>query len=907
MIPGAVEKEMPAQIKPKHLTAKIQSLELGKDEGRILDMVRKGQQMAAREAFYAGKKAGTIKTDEEWEQWLVDKEESTIARQRVAKAKDIINEAFKQAKYMRPIARDFITSLKNKLDIKTPTSKTLNELNRIADFMKQHPEHDMPQAVIDKLNRLSKRPIKDMTVEELEDVATEVQAHVRQSNLINKMIIRGRLQEAEEVVGKAVENIRTKAPGTKYDPNEISSDDFEKRAGTLRQLAGVKSYNAELISEILDHKGDNTIHDIMYKGIDEGTDKMLSYQHGAHDYLKTELNNAGIKDLETWSRAIGGKKAKPIEVHISKGRKIKMTKAERVAFILHAFNEKNVKHLIEGGFAFEHNKTRIFRNLSKEDLVTVIRGATPEELKLVRIFQNAINNMGNELNKTSMSLYGREIFTEPNYWRIQTNELDRHIDALKTRSFGHKTLEGMGFLKERRNAQNAIVIEDAFTTLYKHIKQTSAFNGLAEPLRNAKMLLYDKGFRNSVATVRGGHYWRALQNYLKDVEGDVISTSDIEKIATKFVNKIDLAVLGMNPFVMLKQPVSYIMAATEMPAKYLLRAAVTRPDFDEIAKWSPQLRDRLEGNVTRELGELGQVGTVRKFFTGKSPVSHGLMAGIRTFDLQTIGRVWNAAKFEIAEKFPNLQGNEYMLKVKERAEEVIRKTQPTFAIKDRSEIGRDRSLFVRLATKYTSQRNKNYMQLRRAWEKYATSDKTPKAKAELLSRWATIVIANAVAIEGINELRNLAYKRKATPLTFALNAIGTAMGNMYVVGDLFKSIASKYEKGTFGYDLNNPFSSAVQDIIDAIGETGRAITQVVTEERYKSGKQKDELKWKTTAMRALDKGLTGIGMFTGIPYRTLRSMVEGGYRWIKPEKEEKENKKPSMTTQRIIDLSTGKR
>lgn len=891
---------LPESLKPKGISQKIHSL-YGRIEARgvstkglmqektILKMVEKGQEQTARQAFTEGKKQGTIQQKEEFETYVAKIRQKEALRGRFNKARGVIQKAFGQAKTLRPLARAYVKGIQDKLDLTKPRTKTIHELTEVARFMKEHPEHDVPQYVIDKITRMSKTPIQDLTIDEVEDIAGNVQAYIRQSQLINNIIIKGRLHAAKEISTESVENIYTKPPQVRYDPKDISSEDFEKRVGVIKELAGVKSWNAEMISEILDYKGKKPIvHNIMYKGIDEGTDKMFAYQNNAEEIIQTGIKDAGIRDLDTWSRAIGGKKAKTVEVLITKGRKIKMTKGERVAFILHSMNEKNLAHITKGGFAFEHNKTRIFRGIGREDIGAIIKSATPEELKMVSVIRGAIDNMGTELNKTSMSLYGREIFTEPNYWRIRTNSLDRYVDALKTRSFGHKTLEGMGFLKERRNAKNAIVLEDAFSTLYKHVKQTSAFHGLAEPLRNAKMLLHDKNFKMAVMRNRGGHYWRALKRYLDDIEGTSISTSDVEKIATKLINKVDLAVLGLNPFVMLKQPVSYLMATTEMDVKYLLRAAVTRPDFAEIAKWSPQLRDRLKGKVTRELGELGQVGAVRQFFTGRSPLTHRVMDGIRFFDLQTIGRVWNATKFEVAERFPNLKGNEYMAKVKERAEEVIRKTQPTFNIKDRSEIGRDRSVFIRLLTKYTSQRNKNYIQLRRAWNKYETGRGTVKDKAKLIKRIATVVIANAIAIEGINEMRNLAYKRKTSPLTFALNTIGTAMGNMYFVGDVFKSIASKYERGMFGYDLNNPLSSAVQDVINAIAETSRGIDQIVTEERYKSSKKKDELKWKTTMLRALDKALTGVGMFTGVPYRTLRSMIRGGYRWLKPRQDEEQ-------------------
>jgi len=344
-----------------------------------------------------------------------------------------------------------------------------------------------------------------------------------------------------------------------------------------------------------------------------------------------------------------------------------------------------------------------------------------------------------------------------------------------------------------------------------------------------------------------------------------------------------------------KQVVSLSAASTEIDVKYLVNLKPTSTEV--MSKWSPQLRDRFQGNVTRELGEIGHIGEARNFWTHQSGISQKLMAGIRRLDFEAIGRIWKGVEKETTELYPNLTGDAKMRHIAQRAEEIIRKTQPTFGLKDRSEIGRSRRPWLRLATKYSSQRNKNYMIIRRAQEKYNRSQKTAKDKKDLIKIISVVAVLMPIALWAIDELRNRAYRRKPPkrPMrSVFLRALEYNLGNAYFVGNIFRSIESKIERGKWaGYDISDIALSTANKGVDAVVDIYDAIDQAMSHEKYKSGDKKGEEKWKTTMVRSVDESLSTLTKLRGLPYDTIKKLVEIPFKG-------EEKKKPSIRENPIL-------
>jgi len=229
-----------------------------------------------------------------------------------------------------------------------------------------------------------------------------------------------------------------------------------------------------------------------------------------------------------------------------------------------------------------------------------------------------------------------------------------------------------------------------------------------------------------------------------------------------------------------------------------------------------------------------------------------------------------------------------------RAEEVIRLTQPTFMLKDRSSIGRSQNVFIRLLTKYTSQRNKNYNAIRRAILEYDIGKKTKKDKTRLLYKLAIITVISSLMIMGIDELRNLLYRRKNQGIiSRIIKVFGNTLSFAYGIGDIFSSLISKVERGTYGgWDMSNPVSSFADNALDGMADLMRAVKQASSDERYKSGTKKGEAKWKTSALRGADQAIDTIAKFKGIPYATIKKLIQIPFRYAEDEEPTKTTGRP---------------
>ena len=896
-------------------------------ERDILRLVLRGEAKGARKAFAEGKKEGIFTAKEKFAEVVERAKEKKAVRTEIGKIKDILQK--NKLRELRPERQKAIKEIIDSIGLQKMTERTKRKLTSRLDFIKDNPDNQIPPEKIAELERLNKKPLSDFTSDDIALIKDSILHEINLNKLKNKIIFGKEIKEAAGELKIARANVLKGKPINKDDTSIIDSGEVEHKSlwQNIMRIWGINSLNPEVICEELDFEDHGVIQKYVYKGIDKGITKKEDVIQKADEWFSKELE--GI-DISKWSKSFQKSKSdidfqtvelsSKQELKIPK-RKIKITKGERISFLLHERNEKNYAHLAEGGFRFKDNIARKYI-LTEDNIDEIISSATKEEVKVADAISRFFNeHIKPQLNEASMELNGWEIATEDNYFPINTVALDRRRDALKAqKTFDGKTLEGMGIFKERTNAKNALIIEDAFSITFKHLEQTSSYIGLAKPLRYAKLLLEDTEFQENVLKTKGygKDYINNLKKYLKEIEDDSINLDNVDNLTVELINKLDSAILGMHLFVMFKQPVSYLVASTEIDAKYLKKSVLTKVNLDEIRKNSPQLAQRIDGFIFRELGEIGNVGKVKSFFTHKSPLDSKILAGIKKFDIGTIGRIWNAVKLEIKDKYPDLTGEEYWTKVTERAEEVIRRTQPTWHPKDRSEIGRNKSVWIKLLTKYTSQRNKNRIILKRATLEYNRSERakngghTGKAKKTLLKKYTTVLITSALLIEAINELRRRAYGNKSRSVwQIALAAIGTSLSTFYIVGDLFSSLISKIQKGTYaGYDTGNIVSSYVDNAIDGLTDTWKVIDELRTRAEYMSGDKKGELKYKTTALRALDKNASTLLALKGIPYNNIRNLIAGVWKMAGEKKEEETQPKiigkPSISKISIPKISIGK-
>lgn len=823
-----------------------------------------------------------------FEDRIQELERAAGRRAEIAKFQELTQK--RDIKMLRPEFQKPIQSLIEQFDPKKISKGKLRDLQKLVEFIEREPGNQLPQSRLNELKRLEKKQLTDLSVEDIQNINAAIGHFIKLNLLKNKIIVGRKIREFNEIRDKAVENVDRRFGELEGSVDGL--DSFQQDAGPswwkkLLSFAGIDSYNAELVTEILDGESAGIIKEVFYEGVDQGTNEQLLFQFQAEDFFKRKI---GKIDISKWSSAFQKKKknVEQISFTIESGKTLRMTKGEKIALALHGRNVNNERHLVEGGFNFKETPAANPIKLTLTDLARLEESLTSEELQVADAVFEYLNTVQKDgINKVSVDLLGHEVAVEENYFPIRTNFLDIFRDKLiKAGNVYQVTLEGLGIFKARQAATNSIILEDVFLATYKSIHQTSAYVGLARPLRSAKALLTDKAFQVAVRRAGKPEYLRMLDRYIKKVEGVNTNLDNVDQLAAKLINQMDLSVLGLNPFVMMKQPASYFGAATEIDWKFLkpaFKPKLNQTERAEMARWSPQLRDRLDGNVTRELGELAEVGRPMKFFTGKVVNSQKIMDGIREFDAITIGSIWRAVKLEVAEKQPDLKGDAFFEKVASRAWEITRLTQPTFNVKDRSTIGMSDNQLIRFLTKYTSQRNKNWMMYRRGFEQYNRSHKTPRDKAKLGLVMFTVGFLSPIYIQLIDMIRNLVLGQlRKEPLQYQIFTgwLKNNIGSIYFLGPGFSSFLSKIERSTFsGFDVNEPVTDTFNDFIDMNVEAFNSIKFALTRERYKSSRGRGERKWKNSLRRFTADSMDFAGRIFGKPIAFWRKLAHAQFNW----------------------------
>ncbi len=890
---GVVETTKDARIYSGQVKPDTKVITMKEDE--LLKHFLRGEQKLAREVFKKGKDEGIFQQKERYYDVVTRAKE----RQQLSKEKEELRKIVKNINFkkLRPENQEKIKSIVEDIAPYKMTPRTKYKLQSRLDFLEEHPDHSIPEDKVRELERLEKKPITDMTSDEIALIKNSILHYLKLNEMKNKLILKKQLRDTEEVLKTARENILKGGKNLEGklreddDTNDVDTSSIDKESKVSR-IWKADSLNAETVCEVLDFQDKGVIMQSVFLDLDKGLTEVMKIRNHFRDWFESEF---GDIDISKWSKGFQKKKRniKFDRIHLSAGitpggkivksRVIIITPAEKITLGLHAKNKDSMRHLFEGG-ARMHDRIAKKFNLTEENLDEIINSITPEEEAVMNVFYryyNSDDGIKPIVNKASVDINGFESFTEDNYIKIKVDEMDRKVDPHKIKqNFTHMSLEGSGMFKERTSAKNPIVIEDIFTVTLDHLNRSSSYVGLAKPLRTAKIILGDVKIQENILKNHGKSYLDNLKNYLEAVEGQFLDTKNLDSLAMDAMARIDLAVLGLNIFTILKQTISYYAATLEgLSWKYLQRALTTKPDWKEISKWSPQIGDRLRGRITREMGELSNIGQTREFFLGKSPASSVVVKGITKADTATVGRIWNAVKFETKDNFPELSGDAFFEKVAERTEEIVRRTQPSYYAKDRSPISRSPQIQWRWLTKFTTQLNKYRNLLYRARLRYDRSDRTAKDKYNYTRDAFKILVILPAMAQAIDEIRHRIYKRreKRNIWDFTIGTLTNALNQYYFVGDAFSAIESKVRKGSFaGHDaFGNPLYDWANEILEATAEIMKTVDTIMTQERYASGSKKGEEKWRTHVMGAIEKSVLASTKGMGLPLANVKKLTEG--------------------------------
>jgi hypothetical protein len=365
-------------------------------------------------------------------------------------------------------------------------------------------------------------------------------------------------------------------------------------------------------------------------------------------------------------------------------------------------------------------------------------------------------------------------------------------------------------LKERLGNDAPIRIMDIDEVFMAQAKTVSNYEGLAIPIRNAKMVFGNTDVKRTLRNIYGDRVDPVMKNLIQDLEESrIVDKSDFGKMTDTVIRGARQAILGANPKVVLNQVASLPNAMSEVDFKYFVGInPMNLPKNELLEKYSPELWWRNKGYVTREVGDI----------TSRSGDTIWT-AGIKKSDNATIRTIWAAVEKEKLATTNLKQGtDEFYTSVARRVEEVVHRTQPNWDALYRSDIARTKDQLEKLATMFTTQRNQNYNMIYEGYRKYLNS-----GNASDLLRPVSTVIAGSLAIGGIDYGAKQILGRETEENYYRNSVVNSFVSNSYIGTFITQNLIKEYDVNNVLESSINPIFRAVRDLPLIFEEPGKVV------------------------------------------------------------------------------------
>ncbi len=778
---------------------------------------------------------------------------------------------------------------------KSMTGKTLKKLTDLRlwyeDQLKNDPDFIPDKRIEERLKRLERRQIADLTPEEVAQL-TEVLLHIENELATEKKLIdsadrRDTYHMAEQVIADV------EASGGNRGPLEFASDFF-----VTQTLSPVREAR-----RMTGWAPDDPLVSLM-EGLSAGQRAMLTYQMQAEQPFRVFAKD------KVFAREFSGPKAKVIEISglTADGIKtVEITPAMRVSLYLHSLNPQSLRHIRDGGISIPdikryrkgdiagaYNNDTILK-LTPSQIKSITRQMTPKERQFAELVRRYFRDVSKPaINAVSEKLKGYSIAQEEDYYPIHVDPSFTRTDFESIKFDG--SMEGMGFLKDRQaGASNAILLRDANAELEQSIRLHSKYVGLGIPVRNFNKVWgvtarnfeadasgFESSVQKAVRRMWGQEGLRYIEKLMSDLQNGRKQQGAMAAAVSKLRSNYAGAVLTLNGVTAIKQAASYPTAAAVLGWGPLVRAMgdVGRVDLELIARYTPLQWYRSLGYSTQELGDMQRPGAAR--------IPSGLN-WIQGTDLLTTRKLWKASEYYVRGQHKDLtRGTDaYYRAVAEVYNRVIEETQPNYTVMQRPQLLRSDNQITQVLNMFKTQLYQNFGILYDATGAYTAAvrrqDGVTEARRDLAravsSQVVQLGVVAAMTFLGALALgRKRKYEDEDGELTAesVLPALGKDMaGGLFAsvpAGSEVWELASSKLFGDRWYGIELSIIDTANDLIsDTMGMTEQCAALM------EAALHEEEIDWNETRLE-LSSHLDGVSKAAGIPYENALKLLTAAVR-----------------------------
>ena len=313
---------------------------------------------------------------------------------------------------------------------------------------------------------------------------------------------------------------------------------------------------------------------------------------------------------------------------------------------------------------------------------------------------------------------------------------------------------------------------------------------------------------------------------------------------------------------------------------------ISRADVDLINQYTPLYKMRLDGMANEITSIMAERGLEQKM--------PWLLGWITKMDVATVGRLWSAAEYMVADQQKNLPigSDEYYKAVAEVFNQTIQQTQPNFTPLQRNAALRSKNPVVRTLTLFGTQRMQNGgILIESAMELAHSKNMSKEAQAAAKAKFGRAVVSQLVqnvmlvaigfvvdAIRG----RMTAWQDDDKDVT--LESVAQVMGDQFL-GNIFGSflggseawdiVSTAFKRATNANAYDTEFTVPSLDAIETI--IGFFNKDSVSFVQYMSGNHTAEEK--IARLKSFSfKVAKAAGYLTGFPFENIAKTIVKG--WI---------------------------
>lgn len=579
----------------------------------------------------------------------------------------------------------------------------------------------------DRLEELSKTPVRDMNKEQIEELYKAARAIEKAVTDADQVRVNGQMRQATDVARRIIEENRSKAKETRR---------------ILSGLQGMeKFFKYDLLdpTRFADMWGDG--FKTVYSDLRSAElEKIRLWAQFEKDTEKM-MEDSGYSKKKAW------KSEKTIHrITLDSGKKVELSSAQIMEIYLLSKREQGRSHLYGGGITPGSTKSkgivtenRASYRLTEQDVKKMIGLLSAEEKSMAdQMGKYASTAMSGWGNKASMELYGYKKFTESNYWPISTDSAWTHSDVSAEtagRAGDSASIKNLGMTKAVvQNASNPIMAGSAFDTFSKHATQMAAYSAYLNPIENLNKVLnwqtrHDgnwRSVRESIRMVGGQNAISYLNTFIRDVNGQVRTE---QNPYSPLMGRAKAAAIAGNLRVVVQQPTAWGRAAAIIPPQYMIGGLVGKVDTKEMRQYAPiaqwkdwgYFRDGTTGANMKQL-MLGK-NSVADNVTDKAMALAGIM------DDATWKRLYKSVELWVAHDMGENQSEAYHQEVGRRFTDVIDRTQVVDSVFERTQAMRSTNYGWQIATAFMAEPLKTYNLLVGAARGIANAEKGAKGAA----------------------------------------------------------------------------------------------------------------------------------------------------------------------------------